>query len=263
MISTNEINELRNATVVGANNESIGTVGSVLVDTATGQPEWVSVNSGAGESLVPISDASFSGGVISVPFSAQQISDAPNFAVDQDLSEADEARLYAHYGVAYSEAPSPSGLPAEGFSGQAQNTRGANDDAMTLSEEQVHVGTEKVQTGRARLRKWVETEEVNVPVTVTKEKVRLEREPITDGNIDQALDGPDISEAEHEVTLTEERVVVAKETVPVERVRLAKDVETVQETVSETVRKEHIDTEGVDDVYPTDTTTTQAERNLR
>ena len=55
---------------------------------------------------------------------------------------------------------------------------------------------------------------------VTREEVRLEREPITDGNVDQALDGPAISEEEHEVTLHAERPVVDTEAVPVERVRL-------------------------------------------
>ena len=125
------------------------------------------------------------------------------------------------------------------------DTSGPNtDDAMTRSEEQVHAGTEKVTAGKARLRKWVETEDVNVTVPVTKEKARLETEPITDANRGSALDGPDISEEEHEVTLTEERPVVAKETVPVERVKLTKDTEQHEEQVSEQVRKERVATDG-------------------
>jgi uncharacterized protein (TIGR02271 family) len=115
---------------------------------------------------------------------------------------------------------------------------------MTRSEEQVHAGTEKVTAGKARLRKWVETEDVNVTVPVAKEKARLETEPITEANRDSALAGPDISEDEHEVTLTEERPVVAKETVPVERVKLSKDTEQSEAQVSEQVRKERIEAEG-------------------
>ena len=115
---------------------------------------------------------------------------------------------------------------------------------MTRSEEQVRAGTEKVTAGKARLRKWVETEDVNVKVPVTKEKARLETEPITDANRGRALDGPAISEEEHEVTLTEERPVVAKETVPVERVKLTKDTEQDEEQVSEQVRKERIGADG-------------------
>ena len=72
----------------------------------------------------------------------------------------------------------------------------------------------------------------------------VEREPITDANADAALDGPEISEEEHEVTLYEEEPVVEKRTVPKERVRLGKDVTSDEETVSEEVRRERIETEG-------------------
>jgi len=117
---------------------------------------------------------------------------------------------------------------------------------MTRSEERLHVGTERVQTGRARLRKYVVTEQQNVTVPVSHEEVRLEREPITDGNVDDALSGPDISEEEHEVVLTEERPVIAKETVPVERVRLGTETVTDTEQVSADVRKEEITLEDED-----------------
>jgi stress response protein YsnF len=82
---------------------------------------------------------------------------------------------------------------------------------------------------------------------VQREEVRLEREPITEGNRDEALSGPDISEAEHEVVLHEERPVVDKEAVPVERVRLDKETVTDEVTVDEQVRKERIETDGVED----------------
>ena len=117
---------------------------------------------------------------------------------------------------------------------------------MTRSEERLHAGTETVTAGKARLRKWVETEQQQVTVPVKKEKARLETEPITDANRGDGMSGPDLSEEEHEVTLTEERPVVAKETVPVERVRVTKDVETEDHQVTEGVRKERIDAEGVD-----------------
>jgi len=115
------------------------------------------------------------------------------------------------------------------------------DNAMTRSEERLRAGTETVESGRARLRKWVETEQQDVTVPVTKERARLVTEPITEENRDEAYSGPAISEEEHEVTLREERPVVEKETVPVERVRLDTDTETEQQTVSGEVRKERID----------------------
>ncbi|RZS79414.1 uncharacterized protein (TIGR02271 family) [Motilibacter rhizosphaerae] len=115
------------------------------------------------------------------------------------------------------------------------------DSAMTRSEERLRAGTETVEAGRARLRKWVETEQESVTVPVTKERARLVTEPITDANAGQAYDGPAISEEEHEVVLREERPVVATEAVPVERVRLETEQETRQETVTGEVRKERID----------------------
>jgi uncharacterized protein (TIGR02271 family) len=111
----------------------------------------------------------------------------------------------------------------------------------------VQVGTQRVESGRARLRKYVVTENVTQTVPVSHEEVVLEREPITDANIGNAMDGPAISEEEHEVVLHAERPVVAKEAVPVERVRLDTDTVTEQRTVTEQIRKEQIelDSDGI------------------
>jgi uncharacterized protein (TIGR02271 family) len=129
---------------------------------------------------------------------------------------------------------------------------------MTRSEEQLRVGTERVEAGRARLRKYIVTETETRTVPVSHEEVRVEREPITDANMPNAMSGPAISEEEHEVVLTAEKPVVAKEAVPVERVRLDTETVTDQVQVSEEIRKEQIDVDGADDVYPagTDRTTT-------
>ena len=125
------------------------------------------------------------------------------------------------------------------------DTSGPNtDDAMTRSEERLAVGTEQVQTGKARLRKYVVTEQQDVTVPVTREEVRVEREPITEGNVGAAMDGPALSDEEHEVVLNEQRPVVNKETVPVERVRLSKDQVTENQQVSEDVRREEIEMDG-------------------
>jgi uncharacterized protein (TIGR02271 family) len=121
------------------------------------------------------------------------------------------------------------------------------DDAMTLSEERLDVGTEQVEAGRARLRKYVVTENVTQTVPVSHEEVRVQREPITDATMGKAMDGPAISEEEHEVTLHAERPVVEKEAVPVERVRLDTETVTGQQEVSDTVRKEQVDTDGATD----------------
>jgi uncharacterized protein (TIGR02271 family) len=120
------------------------------------------------------------------------------------------------------------------------------DDAMTRSEERLNVDTRSQEVGRARLRKYVVTENVTETVPVSREEVRVEREPITDANVGNAMDGPAISEEEHEVTLHAETPVVEKEAVPVERVRLDKATVTDEAQVSEGLRKEEIEVEGAD-----------------
>lgn len=117
---------------------------------------------------------------------------------------------------------------------------------MTRSEERLQVGTERVEAGRARLRKRIVTEQVTQTVPVTTEQATVTREPISAANMPQAMDGPAISEEEHEVVLREERPVVTTEAVPVERVKLGTETVTEETEVTEQVRKERIETDGVD-----------------
>lgn len=245
MISENSIGTLIGGRVIDRDGDKIGSIEQVYVDTQTGQPSWVSVKTGlfgTSESFVPLDEATEEGGDLRVPFEKSFVKDAPRIEADSDLSPAEEERLYEYYG-----ATGPA--TTTGTVGQTDTTVGrtagtGTDDAMTRSEERLNVGTERVETGRARLRKYVVTEQQQVEVPVTREEVRVEREPITDANRDAALDGPAISEDEHEVVLHEERPVVEKETVPVERVRLDADRVTGTETVDEEVRKEQIDVDG-------------------
>ncbi|MFI2642946.1 DUF2382 domain-containing protein [Streptomyces sp. NPDC018610] len=129
--------------------------------------------------------------------------------------------------------------------GDRSRTGMGRDDAMTRSEERMHVSVESREVGRARLRKYVVTEEVEQTVPLRHEEVRVEREPITDANRDAALSGPEIGEAEHEVILHEERPVVETEAVPVERVRLTTEEHVSQEKVRGRVRKERIKGEAI------------------
>lgn len=122
-----------------------------------------------------------------------------------------------------------------------RDRRGETDTAMTRSEETMHVGTERHEVGRARLRKYVVTEEQQQTIPLRHDEVRVEREAITEKNRDAALTGPEISEAEYEVTLYEEKPVVETRVEPVERVRLTTEERTEEETVKGRVRKERIE----------------------
>ncbi len=236
--STIDPDTVTGAEVKGADGSKLGKVDTLYVDNQSGQPEWVAVKSGMfGNhlSLVPLSQAQFDGTALTVPFDKEQLKTAPHLDPDTELSPEAEQDLYKHYGLDY-------GQPSAPPKGQGKDTSGpTTDDAMTRSEEQLHVGTEQVQTGTARLRKHIVTENVSHTVPVSHEEARVQREPITDANRDQAMGGSELSEEEHEVTLHAEQPVVTKETVPVERVKLGTETVTNEETVSDSVRKEQIE----------------------
>jgi len=251
MITRKQIPAVLDHPVYDVEGHKIGKAKHVFLDDATGQPEWASAKTGLfgnNESFVPIRDATMAGDHVEVPYPKSKIKDAPNVDVERGhLDESEEQELYRFYGLDHAgSAPAGDKTGGRDLNRDQGIASARNDDAMTRSEERLTAGTERQTTGKARLRKWVETEEQSVTVPVTKEKARLVSEPVTDANRDKALSGPDISESDHEVTLTEERPVVDKETVPVERVRLEKDSMTEQETASGKVRKEHIEAEGVD-----------------
>ena len=252
MPTKEDIATWRGQTLHSTDGEKIGTIEEIYLDEATDQPEWAQVNMGlfgTKQSFVPLRDASPSGDGVSVGYDKATVKDAPKVEPDGRLSQEEEAELYHHYGLDYSESRSDSGLGEDDISGDqdAPGTVGRDvsgpttDDAMTRSEEELRVGTADRERGRARLRKYVVEDQVTQTVPVRREEVRIAREPITDANVGAATDGPQISEEEHEVVLHEEEPVAEKRVVPKERVRLDKDVQTEQREVSDTVRREELD----------------------
>ncbi len=236
---------------------------------------------GTKSTFIPLRDADLTDNGLRVPVTKSAVKDAPKVDADQHLSPQEEQELYRHYGFEDNTTSTtgldtarddsgprdPLGRDSAGLAdmgggtinrpddqapvvgrhdaGDAtvgRDTSGpTTDDAMTRSEERLTVGTEATEAGRARLRKHVVTENVTRTVPVSHEEVRVEREPITDANRGDALDGPGLSEEEHEVTLHAERPVVDKETVPVERVRLGTETVTDEQTVNEQVAHEEIE----------------------
>jgi uncharacterized protein (TIGR02271 family) len=270
MINTNNLDSLIGADVVDTEDHKVGTVGQVYLDSATNQPSWVTIKTGlfgTGESFAPLENADWNGEALRIGYDKSFVKDAPRIDTDGSLESADEDALYRYYGlggasVGEGAGPTDTNVDTRTDADDRRTTDYATagerrtegydtsgpttDDAMTRSEEQLRVGKEQVSAGRARLRKHVVTENQTVTVPVSHEEVTLEREPITDANVGDATSGPAISEEEHEVQLTEERVVVEKETVPVERVRLGTETVTEDQRVSEEVRKEEIDFDETD-----------------
>lgn len=250
MIDSSRLDALTGATVYDNDGDKIGSVGQVFIDPATGGAAWITVKTGlfgTGESFVPATEANWDGDDVRVPYEKDFVKDAPRVDSDSELDQNDTDALYTYYG--YGTGSTTADTNGTGTNGTdttvGYDTSGPNtDDAITRSEEHLRVGTERVETGRARLHKYVVTEQETVTVPVSHEEVRVVTEPITNGNVGDALDGPAISEEDHEVVLTGDRVITDTEAVPVERVRLETDTVTEQETVTGDVRKERIDIDG-------------------
>lgn len=265
MVSTDQMQVLldNGGVVIDNDGDKVGKIGQVYLDDQSGDPEWVTVKTGlfgTSETFVPVSSADVNDNEIRVPFDKATIKDAPRMDdAEGHLSPEQESELFSYYKTEGSDTKHDGDRDNDRVRGDDHDRTDAvhgtdgvveegkphdhdhdhDDDGMVLSEEELHVGTEKVEAGKARLRKYVVTENVTKTVPVEREEVRLEREPIAEGdNVD--VDG-DIGDAEQEVVLTEERVVVNKESVPVERVSLDTETVTDHEEVNEEVRKEEVE----------------------
>lgn len=140
MIDHSQAQHLIGQNLYTTGGDKIGTIDQVYVDDYHDAPEWVMVKTGSfgtKESLVPLVEANVSGDDVVVPYTRDQIKNAPNISDSSHVSEAEEQDLYRHYDITWGATP---------------------DEAMTGSQERLDVGTEQVESGRARLRKWIKTE---------------------------------------------------------------------------------------------------------
>ncbi|MCY0905186.1 PRC and DUF2382 domain-containing protein [Arthrobacter sp. H14-L1] len=269
MISAENLTDVADGggNVLTHNGDRIGSIGQLYVDDETGRPNWVTAKTGlfgTGESFVPLDDATIRGNDIVVPFSKDKVKDAPRIDADGHLSEEEQDDLYRYYEQAGGTRDTPeagrrnAGVTGTGTDGKdddrpADMSGPTTDNAMIRSEERLRVDTQSQETGRVRLRKYVVTENVTKTIPVSHEEIRIEREPIVEDHSGAAMSGTALTEEEFEVTLHSERPMVEKETVPVERVRLATESVPGEETVNEEVRKEKISADGVDDTPAYDT----------
>lgn len=238
---------------------------------------------GTSQSFVPLSGATVTDDGLTVQYSKDQIKDAPRVDAGEHLGVDQEQELYRYYGVDGQGAEGvatdrtdrtdvAAGTAAAGTAGVAgaaghvgdrderavadgdiadrdiadRDTADRDADAtMVRHEEHLNVGTEREETGRARLRKYVDEEEQTVSVPVETESAHVVRRPV-DGEV--VSDGKAFQEQEVEVDLESERPVVSKETVAVEEVGLEKETHTENVEVSDSVRSERIEVEGDEDL---------------
>jgi uncharacterized protein (TIGR02271 family) len=289
MANSISIEDLQRSTVIDQDGDKVGKVGQVYLDDATGQPNWVTVNTGlfgGSETFVPLDEATQDGEDLRVPYTKAFIKDAPNLDADSHVDESQEDELYRYYGLqgggdrvrdgrdgrvdgrdaaAAGAAGTAAGAAGTANTGDRRDdlrdgdarhrddvaaagaARGDDANSVVRHEEEVNVGTERVQTGRARLRKHIVHDTETVTVPVEREEVEIVREPIADGEHGDRLSDEDV-----EVTLSEEHPVVEKDVVAKERVGLDKNVVQDQEQVQTDVAREEVeierdaDTRGVD-----------------
>jgi Domain of unknown function (DUF2382) len=275
----------------------LGTVTAVFVDDVTGQPTWVGLTDGLHAApdaadvaiVAPIADAQFSDGRLRLAVPADAVHSAPRPGAPDRLSPAEEVTLREHYaggsGRTDTERIDTGRTDTELIDiGDVQAARGGTvggDTAMTRSEERITVDTVVQPWARAVLRIETVTEEVMVPVTISRQRARIEYLPLratdgtlTDGTLtagirdhgvpgtgardDGAREGGALTAGTRDdgdlgtprarrgratewVTLYGDQPVVTLERAPVERVRLTTEWVTEEQAVAAELRHEEIE----------------------
>lgn len=245
MLSEQEVSAAVGTTAYAADGDKLGMVEAFFVDDRTGAPTWVAVTTGlfgTRHSIAPAADATFRDGGLRLPVTKDAVTSAPHLAGDH-LDPAEEAALRRHYATAGAEEPVEPASVAD--VDRTPRTPTADDGAMTRSEERLRVGTERVAATRARLVKYVVTENVTITVPIRREEIRVEQVPIdavdeVGGDFLVPTESTGAAGLPAEIILHTERPVVTVEVVPVERVRLRTEVVQDTETVTEQVQREQI-----------------------
>jgi hypothetical protein len=277
----------RGRVMVDRDSNKIGEVVDIYLDNETDRPEWAVVRTGLfglRSTFVPLAEAREVGDELQVPHQRSQVKQAPSIEPDGQLSAAEEAELYRHYGLDYDTVTLDSGAPAgqtrAGPAGQTnkpdsndqagatvtrvpepastategladtgidaesatptpesgssgldrepdtgvteseQGRRGARDElSATGSSEPVQparrdrlpvgegtsrpfvyetpgrpegsAGTRRRQPGQVRLRRYLVTEVVTDTEAGQRHEVRVQREPVSDADVDAVLAAPD------------------------------------------------------------------------
>lgn len=250
MLEPHQVDQILGQPIYAVGQIELGSVSQVYSDDATGLPAWATVHAGVPgtrTAFIPLADATLNGTRLTVPYNRNTISAAPPVeARGGHLSLSEAAALHRHYGLHGVDNQPEVTPPTNALTDRETAKTATGQTGLTRSEEQLQIATTSRPTETVRLRKYIVTEERTVTVTVQREEVRLEREPIDGGRDSQIGVGPqdvDGSTPEHEMVLYEEQVFIQKRVVPVERVKLVKKTITEMQHVTEQVRKERIETD--------------------
>ncbi len=240
-------------TAVDAQGDKIGSVGQVYVNDQTGQPDWITVNTGlfgTKEHFAPLHGSNLEGDNLVLPFDKDVVKNSPDVSDSAHLDPAEQQALYSYYQQYVGNQGGHQNNSDTAYDADRANAEGGyaggdanSEGSLTRSEEQLHVGTEKVAAGRAGIRKFVVTEQQTVNVPVSHDEVHVVREPLQPGD---NVDGATIGDDSVEVTLMEDQVHVDKQVVGVEKISLETETVTEDQEVTEAVRKEQVEVTGDD-----------------
>ena len=194
--------------MVDRDGNRLGEITDIYLDRETDRPEWAVVRTGLfglRSSFVPLAEAREIDDQIQIPHERTLVKDAPNIEADGQLSEAEEAELYRHYGLDYDTVTPDSDHAAQRRSSEepaATDTMGSTqpvteeglgttDEGMsrpfvyeTPGAGQGRPGSRRRQSGQVRLRRYLVTEVVTETETGQRHELRVEREPISNEDAD-------------------------------------------------------------------------------
>jgi hypothetical protein len=105
----------RGRVMIDRDSTRIGEVVDIYLDNETDRPEWAVVRTGLfglRSTFVPLAEAREVGDELQVAHQRSQVKQAPNIEPDGQLSAAEEAELYRHYGLDYDTVTLDNGAPA-------------------------------------------------------------------------------------------------------------------------------------------------------
>jgi uncharacterized protein (TIGR02271 family) len=215
--------DVRGWKVTTANGQSIGTVTDLIIDSSAMKVRQLEValdRSASGPSrdqraLIPIQAADLDRGANAVVIHGMTLEQIRTLPAYGSADAGTTNRTYDR--------------PA----GRDQSKR------LTRAEEEVRIGKRAVQAGEVRVGKHVETERVSQPVTLEKERVTVERRPVTDASRGDVRIGAD--QREVIVPIMEEEPTVEKRAVVKEELVVAKERVSERDNVEAEVRKERFD----------------------
>lgn len=140
---------------------------------------------------------------------------------------------------AAADIPSPA-LAPEQMVAPALRNDDVGDEVIRLAEEHMEVGKRQIETGRARVRRFITTEEVETPITLHQQHIEVIRRVISDPN---ALDGIDWEDRAIEIIETDEEPIVQKTAHITEEIVVRKAGSDRIEKVHGTIRRQQVQVE--------------------